>query len=193
MMTKDELAEVIRSLPDDATIRDAIERLEDIEMDELRAADAAARANGEHLREADRPFRPMTRDQIVERIQSLHKDATVEDAVERLEFIKILEEGIAEADAHPERSIPHEEVMRRLEADEPLVQDQEYDRERPDWAMTREEMAARISDLPSDATLADVLLRLETIRQIERGIAAAEAGQKVSQDEARRRMAQWLA
>lgn len=83
-------------------------------------------------------------------------------------------------------------MVRRLEADEPLVQDQEYDRERPDWAMTREELAARISDLPPDATIADVLLRLETIRMIERGIAAAEAGQKVSQGEARQRMAQWL-
>jgi hypothetical protein len=46
--------------------------------------------------------------------------------------------------------------------------------------------------MPDAATIADVLVRLETIRLIERGIAAAEAGQKVSQDEARQRMAQWL-
>jgi hypothetical protein len=192
MMTKHQLAEAILALPDDATVRDAIERLEDIELDELRAADAEARANGDGVPEARRPFRPMTRDEIVERISDLHKDATVEDAVERLEFIRVLEERIAEAEAHPERSIPHEEVMRRLEADEPLVQDQEYDLDRPDWAMTREELAARIRELPETATLADALLRLETIRLIERGIAAAEAGQKVSQDEARQRMAQWL-
>jgi hypothetical protein len=97
-----------------------------------------------------------------------------------------------EAESHPERSIPHAEVVRRLEADEPLVQDQEYDRDRPDWAMTREGLAARISDLPETATLADSLLRLETISLIERGIRAAEAGQKVSQDEARQRLTQRL-
>jgi hypothetical protein len=192
MTTKAEMLKAIESLPDDASIRDAIERLEDIEMDELRAADAEARANGEGDPGIRRPFRPMARDEIVERINDLHKDATVEDAVERLEFIRVLQERIAEADAHPERSIPHEEVMRRLEANEPLVQDQEYDRERPDWAMTREEMAARISELPESATLADALLRLETIRLIERGIAAAEAGQKMSREEAQRRVAQWL-
>ena len=192
MITKDQMLEAIRSLPEDATIRDAIERLEDIELDELRAADAEARANGERVPEARVPFRPMTRDEIVERISGLHKDATVEDAVERLEFIRVLEERIAEAEAHPERMIPHEEVMRRLEAEEPLTQDQDYDRERPAWAMTREEMAARVSEMPDTATIADVLVRLETIRLIERGIAAADAGQKVSQDEARQRMAQWL-
>ena len=38
MMTKQQLAEAILALPDDATVRDAIERLEDIEEDELRAA-----------------------------------------------------------------------------------------------------------------------------------------------------------
>jgi hypothetical protein len=192
MMTKHQLAEAILALPDDATVRDAIERLEDIEMDELRAADAEARANGDHDTGPRRPFHPMTRDEIVERINDLHKDATVEEAVESLEFIRVLEERIVEAEAHPERSIPHEEVVRRLEANEPLIQDQEYDRERPDWAMTREELAERISELPEDAMVTDVLYRLETIRLIERGIAAVEAGQKVFQDEARRRMAQWL-
>ena len=137
MMTKHQLAEVILSLPDGAPVRDAIERLEDIELDELRAADAEARANGDAVPEARGPFRPMTRDGIVERISDLHKDATVEDAVERLEFIRVLEESIAEPEAHPERSLPHAEVVRRLEADEPLVQDREYDRERPARAMTR--------------------------------------------------------
>jgi hypothetical protein len=190
MATKAQMLQAIESLPDDATVRDAIERLEDIELDELRAADAEARANGEYDAEARRPFRPMTRDEIVERVSDLHKDATVEDAVERLEFIRVLEERVADAEAHPERLIPHEDVVRHFKTGEPIRQD--YDRERPSWAMTREEMAARISELPEDAKIADVLRRLETIRMIERGIAAAEAGQKVSHDEARRRIAQWL-
>lgn len=193
MATKAQMLKVIESLPDDATIREAIERLEDFEMDELRSADAEAPTNGEYDKGPRQPFRRMARDEIVERIRDLHEDVTVEDTVERLEFVRVLEERIAETEAHPERSIPHAEVKRRLEAGEPLVQDQAYDRDRPDWAMTREEMATRISELPDTATVADALLCLETIRLIERGIVAAEAGQKVSHDEARRRLAQWPA
>ena len=151
MATKAQMLKVIESLPDGATIRDAIERLEDIELDELRVADAEARANGEGDPGTRRPFRPMTKDELVRRISDLPKDATVEDAVQRLEFIKTLEESMAEAEAHPDRSMPHDEVVRRLEAGERLTS--EYPRERPEWAMTIEEMAARISALPDTATI----------------------------------------
>jgi len=34
--------------------------------------------------------------------------------------------------------------------------------------------------------------RLDLLQKVERGIVQAEAGQKVTQEEARRRMAQWL-
>jgi hypothetical protein len=46
MMTKQQLAEAILALPDDATIRDAIEELEFIEWLERRIADAEANPNG---------------------------------------------------------------------------------------------------------------------------------------------------
>jgi len=49
-----------------------------------------------------------------------------------------------------------------------------------------------IQELPEDATVEDAMERLYLLYKIERGIAQAEAGQKVSQEEARRRMAQWL-
>ena len=42
MITKDQMVEAIRSLPDDATIRDAIEQLELIEMIEQGLADVEA-------------------------------------------------------------------------------------------------------------------------------------------------------
>jgi hypothetical protein len=58
--------------------------------------------------------------------------------------------------------------------------------------MTKEQMAEAILALPDDATIDDAIERLEVIKMIERGIAAADAGQKVSQEEARRRMARWL-
>jgi hypothetical protein len=40
MITKDEMVRAIQSLPDDATVRDAIERLEFIELIERRLAAA---------------------------------------------------------------------------------------------------------------------------------------------------------
>ena len=57
---------------------------------------------------------------------------------------------------------------------------------------TKEQMIKVIQELPDDATVEDAMERLYLLYKIERGIAQAEAGQKVSQEEARRRMAQWF-
>jgi predicted transcriptional regulator len=57
---------------------------------------------------------------------------------------------------------------------------------------TKEQMIKMIQELPDDATVEDAMERLYLLYKIERGLAQAEAGQKVSQAEARRRMAQWL-
>jgi predicted transcriptional regulator len=58
---------------------------------------------------------------------------------------------------------------------------------------TKEQMLKAIEDLPADATVEDAMERLYLLDKIERGVAQADSGQKVSQDEARRRMARWLA
>lgn len=57
---------------------------------------------------------------------------------------------------------------------------------------TKEQMIKVIQDLPEDATVEDAMERLYLLFKVGRGIAQADAGQKVSQEEARRRMAQWL-
>jgi predicted transcriptional regulator len=57
---------------------------------------------------------------------------------------------------------------------------------------TKEQMLRAITELPDDATIEDAMERLYLLYKVERGIAQADAGQKVSQDEARKRMAQWL-
>jgi predicted transcriptional regulator len=59
--------------------------------------------------------------------------------------------------------------------------------------LTREQMLKAIQDLPPDATVEDAVERLYLLDKIERGLAEVEAGKTVSQDEARRRMARWLA
>lgn len=57
----------------------------------------------------------------------------------------------------------------------------------------KEHMLKAIQELPDDATIEDAIDRLYLLYKVGRGIAQADAGQKVSQEEARRRMARWLA
>lgn len=57
---------------------------------------------------------------------------------------------------------------------------------------TKEQMLRAIQELPEDATVEHAMERLYLLDRIERGIVQADAGRKVSQEEARRRMARWL-
>ena len=52
--------------------------------------------------------------QILEALQDLPADATIDDAIERLVFLARVDEGLAELDAG--QGIPHEEVKRRFGA-----------------------------------------------------------------------------
>jgi predicted transcriptional regulator len=49
---------------------------------------------------------------IVETVEHLPDDATVEDAMERLYFLAKIERGLAESEAG--KTIPHEDVKKRL-------------------------------------------------------------------------------
>ena len=53
-------------------------------------------------------------------------------------------------------------------------------------------MLKAIHALPDNATVEDAMEPLYLLYKIERGVVQAEAGQKISQEEARKRMAQWL-
>jgi len=55
---------------------------------------------------------PTARERILEALQDLPDDATVDDAIERLIFLARIDAGLAELDAG--KGIPHEEVKRRL-------------------------------------------------------------------------------
>lgn len=57
---------------------------------------------------------------------------------------------------------------------------------------TKEQMLKIIQDLPEDASVADAIERLYLLEKIDRGIAQADAGQKVPHDEAVRRLSRWL-
>jgi predicted transcriptional regulator len=55
---------------------------------------------------------PTTRERILEALQDLPDDATLDDAIERLIFLAKIDAGLAELDGG--QGIPHEEVKRRL-------------------------------------------------------------------------------
>ena len=57
---------------------------------------------------------------------------------------------------------------------------------------TKERMLQAIRELPDEATVEDAMERLDLLYKVERGIAQADADRKVSQEEARTRMARWL-
>lgn len=53
-----------------------------------------------------------TRDRILEALQDLPLDATLDDAIERLVFLAKIDAGLAELDEG--KGISHEEVKKRL-------------------------------------------------------------------------------
>ena len=53
-------------------------------------------------------------------------------------------------------------------------------------------MLKAIEELPDDANIEDALERLYLLYKIDRGIKQADAGELISQQEARQRMAKWL-
>lgn len=55
---------------------------------------------------------PTTRDRILEALQDLPADATIDDAIERLIFVAKIDAGIAELDSG--NGVPHDEVKQRL-------------------------------------------------------------------------------
>lgn len=55
---------------------------------------------------------PNTRERILEVLQDLPDNATLDDAIERLILLAKIEAGLAELDAG--QGIPHDEVKRRL-------------------------------------------------------------------------------
>lgn len=57
--------------------------------------------------------------------------------------------------------------------------------------LTRDEIAEVIRRLPDDATIDDAIERLEFIKSIERGLAAAASGDVIAQEEVERRVAEW--
>jgi predicted transcriptional regulator len=53
-----------------------------------------------------------TRDRIIEALQAMPSDATIDDAIERLVFLAKIEAGLAELDRS--EGVPHDEARNRF-------------------------------------------------------------------------------
>ena len=56
----------------------------------------------------------------------------------------------------------------------------------------KDEIQRALADLPDDATLEDAIERLYLLYKVQRGLQQLDAGQAITQEEARTRMARWL-
>jgi len=56
----------------------------------------------------------------------------------------------------------------------------------------KQQMLKAIEDLPDDANIEDALERLYQLYKVDRGMKQADAGELISQEEARQRMEKWL-
>ena len=55
---------------------------------------------------------PFTRDRIIEALQAMPPNATIDHAIERLMFLAKIETGLAELDSS--EGVPHDEAKRRF-------------------------------------------------------------------------------
>jgi hypothetical protein len=55
---------------------------------------------------------PLRRDRIIEALQAMPPDATIDDAIEQLVFLAKIEAGLAELDRS--EGVPHDEAKRRF-------------------------------------------------------------------------------
>ena len=58
--------------------------------------------------------------------------------------------------------------------------------------MTKQQILKAIEELPVDVGFEEALDRLYLLYKVECGLAQADAGQLISQEKVRRRMAKWL-
>ncbi len=57
---------------------------------------------------------------------------------------------------------------------------------------TKDQILRAMQELPSTATLEDAMDRLYVLYKIEKGLAQADRGDLIDQEEARTRMSKWL-
>lgn len=58
--------------------------------------------------------------------------------------------------------------------------------------IAKEQVIKAIQDLPQNASIEDAMEKLYLLYKVNRGIKQADEGQKISQEEAKKKMEKWL-
>lgn len=119
--------------------------------------------------------------ELIRSFKELPESATVEDFAEHLACILGIEQGLADVEAG--RTIPHEELLERIRG---------WQAGAEGTTTLRQEVIRSLARLPDEATAEDIEYRVHVVLTLMRRMAEADAGNKVSHEEARERLKSWL-
>lgn len=123
----------------------------------------------------------LTKGQLIESFKRLPESATVEDFAEHLAYILGIEQGLADVEAG--RTISHEELLERIAGWKAAGEGR---------STLRQEVMKSLARLPDEATAEDIEYRVHVVLTLMRRMAEADAGRKVTHEEARERLKNWL-
>ena len=123
----------------------------------------------------------LTKTELIRSLDRLPESATVEDFAERLAYILGIEQGLADAEAG--RTISHEELLERIRGWQAIAAER---------STLKDEVFRSLARLPEDATAEDIEYRVHVVLTLTKRLAEADAGLKVTHEEARERLKHWL-
>lgn len=119
--------------------------------------------------------------ELIRSFGELPESATVEDFAEHLAYILGIEQGLADVQAG--RTISHEELLERIRGWHAMGEGS---------TTLRQEVIRSLARLPDEAAAEDIEYRVHVVLTLMRRMAEADAGNKVSHEEARERLKNWL-
>jgi len=123
----------------------------------------------------------LTKAQLMKSFTDLPDEATVEDFADRLAYILGIEQGLAGAEAG--RMISHEELLERIRG---------WQAVREGSTTLRQEVIRSLARLPEEATAEDIEYRVHVVLTLTQRLAESDAGRKVTHEQARERLKNWL-
>jgi len=123
----------------------------------------------------------LTKADLIRSLDRLPEGATVEDFADHLAYLLGIERGLADADAG--RTISHEELLERIAS---------WGAAGEGRTTLKQEVIRSLTRLPEDATPEDIEYRVHVVLTLTKRLAESEAGRKVTDEEARERLKNWL-
>jgi predicted transcriptional regulator len=123
----------------------------------------------------------LTKAELIQSLERLPEDATVEDFADHLGYILGIERGLADVEAG--RTISHEELLERIRGWQAIAAER---------STLKDEVFRSLARLPEDATAEDIEYRVHVVLTLTKRLAEADAWRKVTHEQARERLKHWL-